>query len=719
MNPAFNKAPIHTVAPGLLRLFVIAAVLSMAGARGALAQESGKNQYASYPVVTTPKEGISWPKGQALPSFATPAAVLDAIPVQALSRDEQITFSALQGIINRQQPRIYLVNLFTDEGGYTWADTSTVNLRSRTQYSRQNKYDLIKKYAGELAGVVLYDPEISPHHRNLAGTIAGLERAIPVTPEVYESLKSEGVQLQVTADLTKLKATSAIEVYELMHREYWPRCDKRLLVSAKPHNEKGRGDYHHTRDMAAAACAAVVWLDTLDPEEKRVLQKFFRDMKAGEAVVLGWYSTERSGITTASEFGIGTMPADHYLNGSVHSGIDHTIQIPPVPKKPSLENKAYVAIYISDGDNIQYTQRAMRRIWDRASSIRGTVPLNWTMAPGLVDIGPGLLNYYYTMATPMDCFVAGPSGMGYLMPFNTLDDPGAPVGNYLQDPERMDGYARLTQTYMERAGLRVLTIWDDATPMQRASYEKHGRYLYGATVQNFKDVPAVRSGTENNRLRFEKMGIPYAGTYEHIYRSLSRRLNRWDGKSPAFLSYQITVWGEMKPHKIAELQEQLLKEHPGKVEFVRADHYFALYNEANKVPYNLCMSSGTSVTASDASTDPDLACDGSTATKWKSDMRGDHWLLFDLGSEHVVSRYVVRFNDPDNAPRTYKVESSLKGETWEMLDFQDEQGSTVVDITLPPTNARFIRITIEGAQEEGQETAVADVEIYGNIAGRK
>jgi hypothetical protein len=177
----------------------------------------------------------------------------------------------------------------------------------------------------------------------------------------------------------------------------------------------------------------VVWLDCRIPAEKELLRKFFGDMKAGNAVVLGWYSTERSGVTTASEFGIGTLPADHFTSPSVYAGSDHRIRIPEVPKRPALENKAYVAIFISDGDNLQYAQRAMRRLWDRSAASRGKVALNWTIAPGLVDIGPGILNYYYTTATPHDCFVAGPSGMGYMMPFNTLDEPGAPVGACLTD----------------------------------------------------------------------------------------------------------------------------------------------------------------------------------------------------------------------------------------------------------------------------------------------
>ena len=83
------------------------------------------------------------------------------------------------------------------------------------------------------------------------------------------------------------------------------------------------------------------------------------------------------------------------------------------------------------------------------------------------------MNYYYSTATPKDCFVCGPSGMGYAMPVNTLDEPGAPLGSTLDDELRMDAYARLTSRYLQRAGLRVVTIWDDLTPMQRRSFAKN------------------------------------------------------------------------------------------------------------------------------------------------------------------------------------------------------------------------------------------------------
>jgi len=216
------------------------------------------NRYQPYPRVAMLSEGISWPKGQALPIFAAPAASLDAIEVQGLSRDEQITFSSLQGQVNRKIPRIYLLDARTDEGRDTWAETAVLKLPSQVLFSSENKYDLLSKYAGELEGVVIYDPSLSPHYRNLAGTVAGLRRALPVTAEVYERMQEQGIKLDVLIDLTQLKAASPVEVYEHLYEHYWQHCEKRLLVSARPSR---RGDFHHTRDIAAACGAAVVWLD--------------------------------------------------------------------------------------------------------------------------------------------------------------------------------------------------------------------------------------------------------------------------------------------------------------------------------------------------------------------------------------------------------------------------------------------------------------------------
>lgn len=675
---------------------------------------TGTNLYASYPQVSNIVSGISWPSGQALPTFATPALPLDTILVQDLSPDEAITFSALQGLVNKGKPRIYLLDSGADEGTYTWANTSLVGFTARILYNNATRYNLIAKYTNQIAGVVLYNPALSVHYRNLASTVAGLRNAIPVTPAIHAALANQGINLPVVVDLTGLNYTTAVNIYNYLYDTYWPECNKRVIVSANPSDT---GDLHHTRDIATATGGAVVWLSTTSTSERNVLRKFLADMTPGEAVVLGWYTTERSGIVTATPYGIGTIPADFYISGSVYGGTDHRIRIPAVPTRPALQNKIYLCLFISDGDNAQYVQRAMRKIWDQNTSSRGIYPLNWTIAPGMVDLGPALLNYYYTTATAKDCFVAGPSGMGYIMPVNTLSETGAGVGNYLTNSTAADAYTRLTETYMQRAGLRVLTVWDNATAMNRASYEKNVRNLYGATVQLFSGSSSVVPSIENNRLRFDRLLTAYASTYTSLRDTLTNQINAWNGSSPLFLSAQVSIWGELKPNRIVDLCNELNARYPGKLEFVRADHYFNLFNQANDLPFNLAMATQTTAIGSVGSGSASLARDGTPYTLWTSAAPGVRSLTFNFGAPYNLSRYVIRHAGDTGMSqslntRDYRFQVSADGQLWTTVDTCVSNTANVTDIEFPLVTAQFARILID---HPGLDTIarIADVEIYG------
>lgn len=669
------------------------------------------NHYKPYAQVKNIESGIVWPEGQALPTFATPASTLDMILIQNLSADEQITFSALQGIVNKTKPRIYLLDSGADEGALTWQKTFDLEIKS---YRRNERFDLVKNYADEIKGVVLYDPKPNPHYRNLASTVAGLKEAIPVTQKIYEDLQNAGINLDVVVDLTELTYTKENEIYDHMYDTYWKDCEKKVLISADPNK-----DFSRTRDLAAAVGAAVVFPNTSSNAGKDVLRKFLKDMPTGNAIILGWYTTERSGVTTATEFGIGTLPADFYISSTVYSGMDHKIQIPPVPLRKPLENKVYIAFFVSDGDNIQYMQRAMRKIWDANERNRGKIAINWTISPSMVDVGPGLLNYYYTSATDKECFVTGPSGMGYIMPINTNNESGsgAPIGNFLTEEKYADGYTSLTETYLQRSGIRVITIWDNASPMVRASYEKNIRNLYGATVQDFGGIGSVASSIENNRVHFEKLLSAYAGNVDHIRNTINNSIAKWDGNSPIFLAFQADIWS-VTPDMLIKLGEDLYKQYPDKIEVVRADHYFNLLNEAKGIPHNLCMLETTKVSTSNSIENADIIRDGTPVTVWEDSSSQEKWVTFDFGDSYNIYRYVIRHAgesgmSQENNTSDYRVLVSTDGENWNTIDTYKKNKDNVTDIEFDTVAARYVKIIIDKAGADGT-ARIADVEIYGN-----
>src|SRR6185312_11969423 len=109
---------------------------------------------------------------------------------------------------------------------------------------------------------------------------------------------------------------------------------------------------------------------------------FLSSMGAG-GTFMGWWPEEGSGVTRASQYGIATVASDYATNLTVHSGMPRTVNIKPIPPKPALQNKMYVAFIMSDGDNLQYVEHLERKLWNDPG--RGQVPMGWTMSPAMLD----------------------------------------------------------------------------------------------------------------------------------------------------------------------------------------------------------------------------------------------------------------------------------------------------------------------------------------------
>ena len=101
---------------------------------------------------------MKWEKDRIFPVFGKPAKVLDALITTSMSRDMQLTLSALQGIVNRTQPRILMLDAETNEGMYTWPRTMGL------EWEERDALDVLKKYINEAKGAVIYSEEKSPHY---------------------------------------------------------------------------------------------------------------------------------------------------------------------------------------------------------------------------------------------------------------------------------------------------------------------------------------------------------------------------------------------------------------------------------------------------------------------------------------------------------------------------------------------------------------------------
>lgn len=650
---------------------------------------------------------LCWPEDRLLPCFLTPAATLRSLDMSAasLSGEERVMFCTLQGIINRTRPRILLYN-HNEEAQTIWPTAHSIKTSA---ISTSAPYTLVKAFKDEIKGLVLYSNEKCEHYSNLAVTIAGLDRLLPVTPAIREKLVANGMDFPVVEDITSLTMTTALGVYNYLYNNYWSRCNHRLLISERP-------TIPYVHDIGAACGSACVWLDPRTSNERTLLDKILKDMTPGRDFVLGWYPEERSGVGEATKYGLSTVPADFFENATVYTAVNNPVKITPVPKRPKLENKIYVAVYISDGDNIQYCQHAMAKIFEQSG--RGKIALNWTISPALADISPSMLNYYYRKASTNDCFVSGPSGMGYSMPFNGL---GSGSGTYYTSSGPvLTPYIKLTQRYIEKAGLRVITIWDNISTSQRKAFADNCPYLYGLTINDYERqsgrLPyAVQSGW----LTIAPQYPCYRGDIDGITDFFNRDIKNFKGTEPMFVTGQADVWN-LGPDKLVALKDRLNALSPDNVKIVRADHWFSYYNEAHHLPFNLTLLQDMDITSSSSSTSVKYAANGSPSQGyiWISKTTdGTGWVQLDFQEPYTISRYVIRHAEaaglgPELNSRDFTVETSLDGETWTTVGTHVGNTAPVTDASITSVEARYVRVNVTNGGTDGR-VRIGDIEVYG------
>ena len=649
---------------------------------------------------------LCWPEDRLLPFFLPPATPVRSLDMNTakLSDEERVMFCTLQGIVNRTRPRILLYN-HNEEPQTTWPTAHSLRI---TPVAPSSPYALVKMYKDEINGLVLYSNDRCNHYSNLAVTIAGLDRLLPVTAEIRAKLAANGMDFPVVEDLTPLTMTNALGVYTYLYNNYWNRCNHRLLISERP-------TIPYVHDIGAACGSACVWLDPRIANERSLLDKMLKDMTPGRDIVLGWFPEERSGVGEATKFGLSSVPADFFENTTVYTAVNKPIKIPPVPKRPKLENKIYAAVYISDGDNIQYCQHAMAKIFEQSG--RGKMAMNWTISPALADFSPMMLNYYYRKASTNDCFVSGPSGLGYAMPYDAHNTRYYASAN---SSKLITPYTQLTQRYLEKAGLRVITIWDDVSPIQRNAYAENCPYLYGLTINDWeRQNGRLTAKVQSNWLPIIPQYPCYANGVDVITNFFNRDIKNFKGAEPMFVTGQATVW-DAGPDKLIALKEKLNALSPGNVNIVRADHWFSYYNEAHHLPFNITLLQDMEITSSPAKTNVKFAADGSPSEGyiWISQTAdGTGWVQLDFKESYQISRFVVRHAeaaglDPELNSRDFTVETSLDGETWTTAGTYANNTSPVTEATINPIEARYVRVNVTNGGTDGY-VRIGDIEVYG------
>jgi hypothetical protein len=496
-------------------------------------------------------QGLTWPTNQMMPTFSKPAAVLDCIDVSADTGPEIDLFASLEGIVNRTQPQIVCVSSGDGEGEFTWVNLHNLN------YNVTNGFNCILKYRSYVTGLVVTDPT-EPDTLNLATTMAGVNNELICDPSLLNTLTNSPYSLSVKDDL-RGRFSNKYQVYGYLYTNYWPLCTHRIIAGMET-NLDGE-----LRDYLVAVKSATVWLDPGISQDANLLGQFVSNMAPMNGVYVGWWPSEGNGLTWISSYGIPVLASDFYRNGSVFSGVQRAIYVPPIPPPPALTNKVYVSLILSDGDNAQYMEHVMKMWWENPA--RGKVPIGWTADALVCDLDPAMINYYWSTASSNDCLISGPNGPGY-------------AHMELWNSANTAALAERADAYLQRSGFRTITVWDNVTAGSAQAYATNCPSLLGLFDQG-GSFNAVTLG-----LKTLPLTPTYSSTTNAIISAITSAAAGWNGTAPLFIAGQAVTWS-LTPADLLNIANAF---NTNEYQFVRPDHLFLLYQKAFRPPFASTLS---------------------------------------------------------------------------------------------------------------------------------
>lgn len=317
------------------------------------------------------------------------------------------------------------------------------------------------------------------------------------------------------------------------------------------------------RDYIVANNALCFWLDPMVAQEADLFASILTQVEPDTPYV-GWFvdGHEDPGVTLCSEHGIPVLAADFFTNGTVWAGVPGAIRSrqPSVPAR-ALENKVYVTITMSDGDNLQYDEHQLRLIWDDPE--RGQVPMNWSIDPLLMQAAPAMYAYYQRTQTANDLLVAAPSGAGYTYPG---DWPSS----------MLDAFTQRTGQLMRQGGLQLIYILNRnqgndiaLTDAVANSYLRNLRPLPGILYNG--DSPSTVSVNSGVLPVITEPNITEASQGQSLVASA---VAGWDGQSPLFVAIMPIAWN-MDPTDVVSMVNSFSSVSPD-IEVIRGDVFFTL-----------------------------------------------------------------------------------------------------------------------------------------------
>ena len=533
----------------------------------------------------------------------------------AESYDQSMAVACLQGIVNRDGPRVYVLSKKDSRPAYWRKVLSSEDrwLNGKTFEPLVNLDALVELARPGLKGAVIWDPSV-PASINVATTIAGVEDGVVLSPAYAEKYLGAW-NLEVLSDLRgrftgEETGSKKNDAYRWAIREYLQkgRCSAHFLClyeDAFSTRIRGNIGYVLTRDWAVKQRAFVYdlspWGDEVpgdDPDQRlgtdlatyRMMLEATLKQAAPDQMteVTGFFAfakysnvpghvsahdpvpTEWETVWLISPYNCyqNTISSDCF-NQSFHSHAPRPQLRQRRPlKTPKLSNKAYVSILMADYDSATPLYSFLPKHWD--DSNRGQVPLAWGVNPNLIETYPDIITYLYETATTGDYFTADASAAGYMNP-NRIRKEHLPL------------FVRHNRRFFRQCDMTIAPMvldWDEPSADVKDAFAQFSPDGFATIVMDLH-----QTGGRSPKPHLWK-GMPVTNlinstcnysnpeqTADAMYASLKQK----PADAPGFFIFRI-VW--VGPSQVLQSIKTLREKHPD-LEFQLVDPYtfFRLFKE--------------------------------------------------------------------------------------------------------------------------------------------
>jgi hypothetical protein len=334
--------------------------------------------------------------------------ILGKLPLNAM-------MISLQGLANRTGPNLYL--LYPDDWPFTYVNSAFEFYKTKRFFTfreLRTPAEAVRALAHYAKGYVVWDPSVRAS-LIVAYTVAGLDDAVVVSEELIPLVQQAGLK-PVEDFRGRFTGMTPAQIYSWAYDRYWQRCSKEFIIwlggEAGPVMKPAVADWGIRQRVFFNDLSTRI----TDTAEYALASRVLSEMKP-MSMVMGWHSyakdLEEEHVALTSKYG-------HRVEGlNSLPNLSFSAQVPATPgytytnnhhvkpgEKIIPQKKVYISCIQTDGIGLG--------AWLKPG--RGEIPYAWEVLMNYTWMAPGMIEYFYSMATPNDYFIGCLSGPGYLYP---------------------------------------------------------------------------------------------------------------------------------------------------------------------------------------------------------------------------------------------------------------------------------------------------------------